>query len=54
MVLEGLLPEVGGRGTGAEKKRTLNKLPRRKVPSGWRKSDCLMGADSSTLVARFM
>jgi hypothetical protein len=28
MVLEGLLPEVGGRGMGAEKNRALNKLPR--------------------------
>jgi hypothetical protein len=54
MVLESLLPEVGGRGMSAEKNRTLNKLPRRRVPSVWRKSDCLKGADSSTLDARFL
>jgi hypothetical protein len=54
MVLVGLVPESGGQGMGAEKNRTLNKLPRLQVPSGWRKSDCLMGADSSTLVARLL
>ena len=54
MVLEGLVFEGGGRGMDAEKNRALNKLSRLQVPSGWRKCDCLMGADSSTLVARLL
>jgi hypothetical protein len=54
MVLEGFVSEGGGRGMGAEKNRALKKPPRRHVPSGRRKSDCLLGVDSSTLVARFV